>query len=562
MIRTLILEYLKDQMTKFNLRTSITSKVFKNPEMLDEYSHILEELDPEQLSILHDDVKLEELYITQNSHKFKEKKFRISLLEGSFGQRNFNTFCQKIGIKSISLNASESQKKKFIEKLAQFQWSNDNTTRQFIEAFDLDEGFIPLGKKEKNIELIEKPEIPYYPMLVYQIEIYDQAKKKLWIPSERRIIRVPTGGGKTKIAMEIITDFFNENTDAKILWLAHSQELLEQATKEFIKNWSVRGLKSIHLNRAWGTNSVKSDINGSELIVGGLQKLISFYKNKGKIKADLIIFDEAHHSAAKEYLKVIEKSSKISTRLLGLTATPARGEEDETQKLASIFNDNPPIAIDTHDKYQTPIQFLQKIGMLSKLKFKILSIPKFPRSIFTDQDFKKIKKCEEYDKELLIKIGQIRARNRRILKHLLELNDQGKQVLYFGPSVEQSKLMTLLLSTFNVKVGVVDKDTPKEYRAELIKKFHEKKINFLLNYEVFTSGFDSPKVDTVFIARPTKSSNTLLQMMGRGMRGPKAQGTSSCDIVYVQDSVLEEFQNFEKLYKSYDEYYEQEKLTE
>ena len=50
--------------------------------------------------------------------------------------------------------------------------------------------------------------------------------------------------------------------------------------------------------------------------------------------------------------------------------------------------------------------------------------------------------------------------------------------------------------------------------------------------------------------------------MGRGMRGPKAQGTSSCDIVYVQDSVLEEFQNFEKLYKSYDEYYEQEKLTE
>ena len=533
-------------MTKFNIRTAITSKVFKNSEMVEEYSRILEELDPDQLSILYDDVKLEELYIAQNSHKFKEKKFRVLLLEGSFGQRNFNTFCQKIGITSIPRNTSESQKKKFIEKIAQFQWSNDNTTRQFIEAFDLDEGFIPLSKKEKDLELIENPRVAYYSMLVYQIEIYDQAKKKLWIPSEKRIIRVPTGGGKTKIAMEIVTDFFNEHTDAKILWLAHSQELLEQATKEFIKNWRVRGLKPIHLNRAWGTNSVKPDITGPELIVAGLQKLISFYKNKGKIKADLIIFDEAHHSAAKEYLKVIEKSSKIPTRLLGLTATPARGEEDETQKLANIFNDNPPITIDTHDKYLTPIQFLQKIGMLSKLKFKILSIPKFQNSIFTNLESKKLKGSQEYDRELLIKIGQIRARNKRILKHLLELNEQGKQVLYFGPSVEQSKLMALLLSTFNVKVGVVDKDTPREYRTELIKKFHEKKINFLLNYEVFTSGFDSPKVDTVFIARPTKSSNTLLQMMGRGMRGPKAQGTSSCDIVYVQDSVLEEFQNFEK----------------
>ena len=88
-------------MTKFNIRTAITSKVFKNSEMVEEYSRILEELDPDQLSILYDDVKLEELYIAQNSHKFKEKKFRVLLLEGSFGQRNFNTFCQKIGITSI-----------------------------------------------------------------------------------------------------------------------------------------------------------------------------------------------------------------------------------------------------------------------------------------------------------------------------------------------------------------------------------------------------------------------------------------------------------------------------
>jgi len=198
---------------------------------------------------------------------------------------------------------------------------------------------------------------------------------------------------------------------------------------------------------------------------------------------------------------------------------------------------------------------------LSKLVFKTLDIPQID-SVFTNTEIKKLAKSADYDKPTLIKIGQIRIRNTRIIKHLLELNKEGKQVLYFGPSVEQSKLMTLLLATFDVKVGVVDKDTPTEYRTELINKFKEKKINFLLNYNVFTTGFDAPKVDTVFIARPTKSANTLLQMMGRGMRGPKAHGTPSCDIIHVRDSILSQFQNFEKLYKTYDEYYEQEKITE
>ena len=107
------------------------------------------------------------------------------------------------------------------------------------------------------------------------------------------------------------------------------------------------------------------------------------------------------------------------------------------------------------------------------------------------------------------------------------------------------------------KVGFVDAQTSPEYRAEVIRKFQKKEIKCLLNYAVLVAGFDAPSIDTVFIGRLTKSANTLFQMIGRGMRGPSVVGgTKFCNVYHVQDKFLERFQNYERLYETYDTYYE------
>ena len=121
------------------------------------------------------------------------------------------------------------------------------------------------------------------------------------------------------------------------------------------------------------------------------------------------------------------------------------------------------------------------------------------------------------------------------------------------------------LKNFDVKAGLIIGDktiTPSEYRTDLISKFREKKINFLLNYDVLTTGFDAPVVDTVFIARPTKSQNTLFQMMGRGMRGPKVKdGTEFCDVYHIRDKFLERYQDFDYLYESYGDAWKNEQSS-
>ena len=134
-----------------------------------------------------------------------------------------------------------------------------------------------------------------------------------------------------------------------------------------------------------------------------------------------------------------------------------------------------------------------------------------------------------------------------------------RQIIYFGTSVEQAKIMYMLLLNFGFKVGFIDEGTPKSQRTEIIQKFQKKELNCLLNFAVLIAGFDSPSIDTVFIARLTKSPNTLFQMIGRGIRGPKVkEGTEFCDVYHVQDGYLQKFENFDRLYDSYDDYFEQE----
>ena len=63
----------------------------------------------------------------------------------------------------------------------------------------------------------------------------------------------------------------------------------------------------------------------------------------------------------------------------------------------------------------------------------------------------------------------------------------------------------------------------------------------MINYGILTTGFDDPKIDTVFITRPTSSGVLYHQMIGRGLRGVKNGGNNDgrCTIMDVKDNFIE-----------------------
>jgi superfamily II DNA or RNA helicase len=102
--------------------------------------------------------------------------------------------------------------------------------------------------------------------------------------------------------------------------------------------------------------------------------------------------------------------------------------------------------------------------------------------------------------------------------------------------VSHSQLLAALLAKNGVKSASVSADTNAGIRKLHISDFRSGKIRVLTNYGVLTTGFDAPKVQAIYITRPTFSKSLYLQMIGRGLRGPENGGTNECLIVDIADN--------------------------
>jgi len=82
--------------------------------------------------------------------------------------------------------------------------------------------------------------------------------------------------------------------------------------------------------------------------------------------------------------------------------------------------------------------------------------------------------------------------------------------------------------------AIVTGETPRKERADIIKRFKEQKIKYIVNVSVLTTGFDAPHVDVVAMLRATESAGLLQQIIGRGLR--TSEGKTDCLILdYAQN---------------------------
>jgi len=133
-------------------------------------------------------------------------------------------------------------------------------------------------------------------------------------------------------------------------------------------------------------------------------------------------------------------------------------------------------------------------------------------------------------------------RNRNIKNEILKWANKGKKILYFGTNVSQSNAMARILEKEKISSVCITGDTRYAARKLYVDIFNEQdsnEIQVMCNYNVLSTGFDSPQIDTVIIARPTTSVVSYQQMIGRGLRGEEFGGKigNRCDIVTVKDNI-------------------------
>ncbi len=464
----------------------------------------------------------------------------------------------------LSVGVYPDSLKDFSEKVDRLdkEWGREEKAQEISKVLGISENLIVKRvEKQADFEDILISNSPYKPLKDYQFSVFFEAVSYLSNPLSRFIIQMPTGSGKTRTAIEIITYFMGIERKAKtsVLWLAHSEELCDQAFNAFVDTWSHVSTKPLRAVRFWGNRKLAYEKNCNNFIVSSFQKLHSQLKKDDvltehlKNNISLIIIDEAHKVMAPTYEEVTRAFISDDTKVIGLTATPGRSAVNEEANIAlADFFFNEKINIKT-SKGESAIDFLRKKKVLSHVEY--FPIKTKGEYILSEAQKKHLERFLDLPPGFIEKLGEDDLRNVEIIKRLQSESQSGSRILFFACSVEHSKFISALLGCLDIKSLHVDGSTPKPQRASAINKFKDGEITVLCNYGVLSTGFDAPQTDVVFISRPTSSIVLYSQMIGRGLRGPEIGGTPKCKIIDVIDNI-KGFSNENKVYDYFEDYYE------
>ncbi|MBB2890661.1 DEAD/DEAH box helicase [Flexivirga oryzae] len=445
------------------------------------------------------------------------------------------------------------------------QWAGRNTARSWVRNLGFPPEFAGFAgsTREAEIEIEGPPSLGE--LHQYQMSIGHKIKQLFLATGEsnRGLVSLPTGSGKTRVAVQAIVEHMKQTRgNCKVLWIAETDELCEQAVQSWSLVWRMLGRKGrpLTLSRLWGSNEPE-ERDGYQVVVASIAKISSILRRNGGDwttaygwlqEPDMIVVDEAHRSIGSEYsdmlraVGAVNRSQDIRVPLLGLTATPFRGfNKDETQRLINRYRTRLDEGIFPDDD---AYGYLQDLGVLAKVDQIELTGTEIT---LTDDELSDSDKFKRLSPSVTDRLGQDRTRNNTIVESLLQ---QGaSKVLLFATSVENARVLAALLSYHGVEARAVDAETSNAARRQNVEDFKQGRVRVLTNYNVFTEGFDVPAVDAVYITRPTFSPNVYQQMVGRGLRGPLNGGSEHVRIVNIADNFTnygEEFafRHFEHLW--------------
>ena len=291
-----------------------------------------------------------------------------------------------------------------------------------------------------------------------------------------------TGTGKTVTAV-----MDAKRCGGRVLFLAHTQELVNQAADTFRRLWP-----EVTVGRYM--EAIKE--SDAHVVCGSIQSVALHLDAFKDNDFDYLIIDEAHHASADTYQKVLAYFKPEFT--LGLTATPER--TDDNQVILDIFKNT---------AHKLDIQTAVEIGEL---------VPIRCIRIHTNIDLTKVRfNSVQYNiRDLESKI-YVPERNKLIVDTWLQYV-RDKRTVVFCASVKHAEQIAEMFREAGVKAASVSGGMKQSERKEFQDKFVNREIQVLCACDLLNEGWDCPETEVLFMARPTMSKVLYTQQLGRGMR--------------------------------------------
>jgi superfamily II DNA or RNA helicase len=309
------------------------------------------------------------------------------------------------------------------------------------------------------------------------------------------LIILPPGSGKTRIAAEDA-----HRSDARhVLYLAHSKEILDVAQSEFD---AVFGNLNVKRHDTWRGLSVPNRVNITTI------QLVARHLNELDLGAyDYVVVDEFHHAASPSYRKLLQRANPRF--LLGLTATPFRGDREDIYELCQ---GKVVVSFELRDGIDA--------GILSPYHY---------FGCFDDIDYSTIsRRHSQYNIRDLEKALIIPKRDHAIIQKWKE-KALDRATVAFCCTHEHARRVAKSFKAAGVPAAPYISETSAGPRRILLDQLANNEIKVLCTVDVFNEGADLPFIECLLFLRPTQSKRIFYQQLGRGLR-PYA-GKTFCTVI-------------------------------
>lgn len=349
-----------------------------------------------------------------------------------------------------------------------------------------------------------------------------------------RIVTLPTGAGKTLVAAELIRELLKTKPEARILWVCHRVELLRQSAKAVRSQMNGLVAKTSYFVPEYVCSETGSrnryefaDSRDRQLVFstqGMLPHLLRYNRSEC---FNLVVVDECHrcHPGSKSYRDLYKFCMKFGIPRLGLSATPLDPEKRDFGKYW-----------DTESMFGGGLSWdrLVEQGYLARINLDLTKL--WPTGY-------KFKFCSvqngtpaRREKELLARVNEFNNEsvNDHVLRAWAKYRDKRRRILCFAVCIEQVEDLVNRLQRGDQRVRAVHSRLSVEENRRNLEWFRDRDAaepRMLVSVLIAAEGLDLPATDCLFMVRPTFSPELYKQMIGRGLRGPKAGGTEDCAVV-------------------------------
>ena len=210
---------------------------------------------------------------------------------------------------------------------------------------------------------------------------------------------------------------------------------------------------------------------------------------------DIIVLDEAHHTASKTWSALIERFPRAF--IIGTTASPIRLDGRGLGAWFDVLLEGPSTATLIAQGHLAPYRLIAPPSRVDLSGVHAVA-----------GDYNKHEAADAMRASTVVgdALREYQARC------------AGKRALFFVWNVEESKALAARFAAAGIAARHVDGTTPERERDATMADFKAGRVLCLMSVDIVSEGFDVPLLDAVFLLRPTASLGLYLQQVGRALR--------------------------------------------